>query len=261
MTTRLGEAIVVGRRIVFWAAFAHVLSGVGTGSVSPAKAQPLPLQPRPQLERPKALSLSQQPTVRKQLDGTAFFVDGAGHMLTARHAVEDCVRILVTKERWRLDARLVATSPRFDLALIKAPRTLGLSAIFPRSVAIAANDMVFAASYAALGGLQARGGVLANSRVVSSFGGSEIGHLVIDSPVGFGASGAPVLDGKGLIQGVVSRRTLVNRVLAVDAAQAKSFLAAHQVRIGEDDRPQLAGTASRAHRAASISARITCFQE
>ena len=42
--------------------------------------------------------------------------------------------------------------------------------------------------------------------------------------------------------------------LAVDAAHAKSFLSAHGIRVQEDDRPQMSGTASRAHRAASISA-------
>ncbi|MGY4154477.1 hypothetical protein ACVINW_000319 [Bradyrhizobium sp. USDA 4461] len=41
-------------------------------------------------------------------------------------------------------------------------------------------------------------------------------------------------------------------MLAVDAAHAKSFLAAHDVRFQEDDRSQISGTVSRAHRAASI---------
>jgi S1-C subfamily serine protease len=62
-------------------------------------------------------------------------------MLTARHAVEGCTQVVVTKERWRIAARVVATSARFDLALIKAPRTLGLSAVFPRSQTAGLNDM------------------------------------------------------------------------------------------------------------------------
>jgi hypothetical protein len=49
-------------------------------------------------------------------------------------------------------------------------------------------------------------------------------------------------------------------VAAVGASEAKSFLRAHNVRLLEDDRAQIAGNGSRAHRAASISARIRCLQ-
>lgn len=96
--------------------------------------------------------------------------------------------------------------------------------------------------------------------MINSLGGSEAGHLVIDSPVSFGASGAPVLDRNGLVQGVVSRRTTVNRVLAVGAAEAKAFLSSQGVRIEQDDRPQLSGSTSRGSRAASLSAQVTCQQ-
>jgi hypothetical protein len=78
--------------------------------------------------------------------------------------------------------------------------------------------------------------------------------------VTFGASGAPVLDSRGLVEGVISRRTMVNRVLTVGAAEAKAFLIGNGVHVEEDDRPQIAGGSSRANRAASISARVTCLQ-
>jgi hypothetical protein len=62
------------------------------------------------------------------------------------------------------------------------------------------------------------------------------------------------------VQGIISKRTASNRVAAVGASEAKSFLRAHNVRLLEDDRAQIAGNGSRAHRAASISARIRCLQ-
>jgi hypothetical protein len=105
------------------------------------------------------------------------------------------------------------------------------------------------------------GGLLTNARVTSSFGGSESGHLVLESSAGFGTSGAPVLDKSGLVQGVISRRTMVNRVLAVDAAETKNFLFANGIRIDQDDRPQMSPSGSRAHRAASLSARVTCLKD
>jgi hypothetical protein len=49
-------------------------------------------------------------------------------------------------------------------------------------------------------------------------------------------------------------------VIAVGAGEAKTFLLANRVTLDEDDRPQLAAAASRANRAASISARVTCLQ-
>src|SRR5262249_17969443 len=155
------------------------------------------------------------PSARMELDSTAFFVDDSGHMITARHAVNNCSRVVISKERYAVGAQIVALSSRYDLALLKVSRTLGLSAVFPQSIGVTPNDLVFAAAYDTLPGMVSRGGgVLSNATVETSFGGSETGHLVIDSPVTFGASGAPVLDGRGLVEGVISRRTMVNRVLA-----------------------------------------------
>lgn len=214
-----------------------------------------------QFDGPKMLALHQEaPVMHRQLDSTAFFVDDTGYLLTARHAVENCTRVMISKENRRLDARVVALSPRYDIALLKTGRTLGLAAVFPRTTTASINDMVFAGAYNSLTDARANRGMIANARVLSSFGGGEAGHLVIDSMVTFGASGAPVLDGRGLVLGVISRRTMVNRVLAVGAAEAKAFLSSNNVRFAEDDGPQLAGGASRASRAASLSAQVTCLQ-
>ena len=68
-------------------------------------------------------------------------------MLTARHAVDDCIRVVVSNEGYMWPARVVKLSVGTDLALIKVPKTLGLSAIFPRTAVAAVNDLMFAASY------------------------------------------------------------------------------------------------------------------
>ncbi|HLH12842.1 MAG TPA: serine protease [Methylovirgula sp.] len=190
-------------------------------------------------------------------NGTAFFVDGSGHMLTAGHAAADCARLFISKEGQVELARLVALAADVDLALIKVPKTLGLSAVFPRSGMATASDMVFAAGYDKLPDMMKQG-LLANATIAPS--GGEAGYLAIDSDVTFGASGAPVLDSRGLVQGIVSRRTREDHVLAVDAASAKAFLAASGVAFEQDDRSQIAASGSRANRAASISARVTCLQ-
>ncbi|SEE21210.1 S1 family peptidase [Bradyrhizobium erythrophlei] len=219
-----------------------------------------PFRPVRQMEaaKPLARDVTGPPAASQRLDGTAFFVDDLGHMLTARHAVADCARIVVSKEGRAVAARVVALAAS-DIALIKVPRTLGLAAVFPRANTSVANDMVFAEAYDRLKPMLVHGGSLGNAFVDTTLRDPE--HLVLRSNVTFGTSGAPVLDSRGLVEGVVSRRTTVDRVLAVDAVHAKSFLAAHGVRFQEDDRPQMSGTASRAHRAASISARVTCLQQ
>lgn len=231
-------------------------------AASPASSQfVLPVRSdAPSLLPPKPLTRTDLPTVdRGERAGTGFFVDDFGHLLTARHVVQGCGRIIVHKEGRSMTARLVATSTPYDLALLRTQKTRGIAAVFPRSVTSAVNDMVFAADYATLPTMVTRGGTLANASLGKISGGEEAGHIAINSTVTFGASGAPVLDSRGLVEGVISRRTNVNRVLAVGAAGAKLFLASSNVRPQEDDRPQLSGSASRAHRAASISARIVCL--
>jgi S1-C subfamily serine protease len=241
------------RRLVMLGGIA-VLAGV-----APAAAQSWMPVRAPERTAPQSLVHSPEPaTTRREKSGTAFFVDDSGHMLTARHAVEDCARLVVAKEGRVFLAGTVAVSPRFDLALIKAPKTLGLAAVFPRNGTASVNDMMFAAAYDKLPGMVTGGGVLANATVAP--GGGEAGHLVIDSTVTFGASGAPVLDSRGLVEGVISRRTRIDRVLAVSAGEAKAFLTSNGIRFDQDDRPQIAGGGSRANRAASISVRVTCLQ-
>jgi trypsin-like peptidase len=203
------------------------------------------------------LARTQEPAAAtRQKSGTAFFVDDKGHMLTARHAAEDCSRLVVAKEGHALAAQLVALSPSTDLALIKVTKTLGLPAVFPSAVGVSTNDMVFASAYDKL---VMNRGLLANATVAGS-PGSQSGALMIDTDITFGASGAPVLDSRGLVQGIISRRTGSSRVVAVGAGDAKAFLASNGVDVTIDDRSQIVGGVSRGSRAASISARVTCLQ-
>ena len=52
----------------------------------------------------------------------------------------------------------------------------------------------------------------------------QAGYLAIDSNVTFGASGAPVLDSRGLVEGAISRRATISRVLAVGAVERQQFV-------------------------------------
>ena len=153
------------------------------------------------LEAPKPLALPRAPAiVGRTLSGTGFFVDDFDNMLTAHHVVKDRARIAVIKQDHRVAARLVSRSPTYDIALLKVPKTLGLSATFPRVETAKSNDMVFVDVYDRLPG-ERIAGMLANARVTAPPGEGEPGHLSLESPITFGASGAAVLDRNGLVQG------------------------------------------------------------
>jgi serine protease Do len=207
--------------------------------------------------RPLSMDTAVGPITSKT-SGTGFFVDDEGDLLTAGHVVDNCLTVIVTKEGNVLPAQVEAFSRQPDLALVKVATTLGLAAVFPRNATASTYDMVFAAAYDSLPAMMATGNILSNATVLASDEGS--GFLSLDSSVTFGASGAPVLDDRALVQGVISRRTPADHVDAVSAEQAKAFLEANGISIVEDDRPQIAALGSRANRAASISAGITCLR-
>ena len=92
-----------------------LFGGLACGfAVVPAAGQSwLPVQTH---DRPAVQPLSRpaEPTViRREKNATAFFVDDAGHMLTARHAAEDCARIVVLKEGRAVAAHLVVVFTSF----------------------------------------------------------------------------------------------------------------------------------------------------
>src|SRR5262249_85733 len=133
----------------------------------------MPIAAQQQHVPAKPLALPAPGGTQRVLGSTGFFVDDTGHLLTARHAVEGCVRVRISKEKWRLDARVVAVSSRYDLALLKTSKTLGLAAVFPRTAVPSVNEMVFAGAYTTLTDTPASRSIFANARVLGSFGGSE----------------------------------------------------------------------------------------
>jgi len=196
-----------------------------------------------------------------QLTSTGFFVDRAGHVLTAGHAVEGCRRILVTQNGETLEASLVARSKVKDLALLQVDRTLGSPAVFARETDVAKPELAFAAGYQTLPRLLAEGGALSNAVVTNSREPRGLqSDLELISDASFGTSGAPVLGATGLAIGVVTHKASTGKVMAANGENAKAFLIDGGIAIQQDDKPQLSAMQDRAAFAAAMSVTVACPQ-
>lgn len=102
-------------------------------------------------------------------------------MLTASHVIESCARIAVIKQGRHVAARLASRSKSYDTALLKVPRTLGLSATFPRARTAKSNDMVFADAYDRLPGDRITR-ILAKARIIAPSGEGVPGHKEAERP-------------------------------------------------------------------------------
>jgi Trypsin-like serine proteases, typically periplasmic, contain C-terminal PDZ domain len=169
---------------------------------------------------------------------TGFFVDGRGHVLTARHAVDGCRGVYLLRPGLVIPLTVVAADDATDLALVRAPETLGEAGAFAPDPPPTDGQAVFTASYADLLGHDIDG-VLANGRVPARARAADGTVFPISSAAGAGTSGAPVVDRRGLVIGVVFARRhptgagrrlgIAAPLMAVEGNRAKAFLADHGV--------------------------------
>ena len=133
--------------------------------------------------------------------GSGFFVSADGYVVTNNHVVEHAKSVQVTLDDGRtLDAKVIGTDPKTDLALLKADGTnfpyvkLGSSA--PR-----VGDWVVAIGNPfGLGGTVTAGIVSARGRDIGA--GPYDDFLQIDAPINKGNSGGPTFNLSGEVVGV-----------------------------------------------------------
>lgn len=134
--------------------------------------------------------------------GSGFFVSQDGYVVTNNHVVQNAVEVqLVTDDGKTLDAKVVGTDPRTDLALLKVKdggsfQYVNLSQAKPRI-----GDWVLAVGNPfGLGGTVTAGIVSAQGRDIGS--GPYDDYLQIDAPVNKGNSGGPTFNQRGEVVGV-----------------------------------------------------------
>ena len=154
-------------------------------------ATPLPTPP----------ATSHQPAPTESYTGTGFMVSSDGFVLTNRHVVEKCETVTI-HDRGQATVREVDETN--DLALLKMEGST-LAGTF-RTTSPSLGDSIFALGFpyrSVLGaGINFTGGLISSLSGV----GNDSRYLQFTAPVQPGNSGGPLVDGDGLIVGVVSAR-------------------------------------------------------
>ena len=212
---------------------------------------------------------------RLPVHASGVFLNAAGDVLTAGHAVAGCKALYVVKDGRAVSASVLARDASQDLAVLRTAFKPYLSAVFPLTAEAGARSQgVFAEGYEALQHMPARGRTLFNAMTVPGEGG-----LFLISAVRPGASGSPVLGANGLVLGVVVARVPADgnpsgrvqlsqarragtgdatRVRAAAAEDIAAFLRRHGIDHARSDAAQLGPLQAQAPRAATLSAGVIC---
>jgi S1-C subfamily serine protease len=174
------------------------------GAVVNAAAQLGALPPRP--AAPPAAAAPVAPGKPVVTNGTGFFVDEAGHAITAAHVVEGCKALHARlTDGSRGTVGQLAIDRDKDLALLMVARIP--PAIAPLGARpIKAGEPVVVYGFPLSGALSSQGNLVTG--VVSALSGlrDDPRNLQITAPIQQGNSGGPLLDEQGAVIGVVTAK-------------------------------------------------------
>ena len=140
--------------------------------------------------------------------GSGFFIDDAGHVLTNNHVVEDATSVeVVLANRDRIPAEVVGRDPETDLAVLKVDRGLVEDFVALRlgdTEATRIGEWVIAiGSPLGFAGSVTVGVVSAKGRSLDIDGGAQLRDLVqTDAIINPGNSGGPLLNLQGEVIGI-----------------------------------------------------------
>ncbi len=140
---------------------------------------------------------------RMQAEGSGFFIDREGHIVTNNHVVEeaDVVQVRLA-DGTVIDAEVVGADPLTDLAVLKVKADSKQHYVeFAEDVNLRVGDWVLA-----VGNPFGLGGTV-TSGIVSAIGGQNregqfLDFIQIDAPINRGNSGGPTFDLQGRVVGV-----------------------------------------------------------
>ena len=166
----------------------------------------------------------------RQGEGSGFIIDPEGYIATNYHVVEGAVSVVVTLDSGeRLDATVVGSDARTDLALLKVENGGNLPALrLGNSDLSRVGDWVLAIGNPfGLGGSATAGIISARGRDIQS--GPYDDYLQIDAPINSGNSGGPIFNSTGEVIGINTaiyspNGGSVGIGFAIPANQARSVL-------------------------------------
>jgi serine protease Do len=138
---------------------------------------------------------------RGMSQGSGFFISDDGYVVTNNHVVEDGRSFtVITDDGRELDAKLIGTDPRTDLALLKVEGHDFPYAKLSHEQPKIGQWVLAVGNPFGLGGTVTAGIVSAENRDIGS--GPYDNFLQIDAPVNRGNSGGPTFNTKGEVIGV-----------------------------------------------------------
>jgi serine protease Do len=134
--------------------------------------------------------------------GSGFFISADGYVVTNNHVVEHAKTVTVTTDDGRtLDAKVIGTDPKTDLALLKVAEAGDYPFVSLAKDSPKVGDWVVAIGNPfGLGGTVTSGIVSARGRDIGA--GPYDDFLQIDAPINKGNSGGPTFNLKGEVVGV-----------------------------------------------------------
>src|SRR5277367_5122957 len=153
-------------------------------------------------DRDGAAPLHRRPHRQSMAQGSGFFISADGYIVTNNHVVDHATEVdVTTSEGKTIDAKVIGTDPKTDLALLKVKGDgsfpfVGFAPQAPR----VGDWMIAVGNPFGLGGTVTAGIVSARGRDIGS--GPYDDFIQIDAPVNHGNSGGPTFNTDGQVVGV-----------------------------------------------------------
>jgi S1-C subfamily serine protease len=189
---------------------------------------------------PKTYTTQNDNELLPAASGSGFAISKNGHILTNNHVINGCQALNIHTNGKLMPARIIASDPKNDLALIKGtfkPQTVFyLNPSSPRLL-----DDIYVAGYPF--GYAISSSIKMTTGIISSLSGigNNFSNMQIDAAIQPGNSGGPVVDKKGNVVGVAVAKLNMQAVFedfgvipentnfAIKSSTARSFAESNNI--------------------------------